>query len=341
MIAGLTVLDRLVQVVSIAIVVVAGVFVLALVPYVQGREQFTLSQPARTATPVARREAVSQPVGAALDDAGVEAAFEDAALPASEPAAVPASEPAAEPVSEPAAEPTAVPDTRALPIEAKAQSASSGALPTFAPTESAEPVEGLVLAPMSQFARDYELKALIYPDGGMRIPALIQHDYKTPVATLNGRNISVWTSGCGADVISMVVSGLAGRNDQTPYTLFRWAAERGLYKGSGLEHDALTQMASLYGVRGRWIEPDAEAILEALNAGCPVVAHMGKGVFTANGHYILLRGVAPDGTIYVNDPAELEHCYATYPLDQIIAESKSDDPFMICSAPETAVQSQG
>jgi hypothetical protein len=92
-------------------------------------------------------------------------------------------------------------------------------------------------------------------------------------------------------------------------------------------------MAALYGVRGRWIKPDKDAILQALNSGQPVIAHMGPGTFTANGHYIVLRGVAPDGTIYVNDPATLDHSKETYSLDLIIEESKSEDPFMILTGP--------
>jgi hypothetical protein len=210
-----------------------------------------------------------------------------------------------------------------------------GVLPaaSVSPEASEAPEQGLVLAPMSVFARDYKLRSLTYPEGGMRIPALIQHDYKTPVATLNGRKVSVWTSGCGANAVSMVVSYLTGEDDQTPYTLFRWAAENGLYWGSGLDHPALTKMAALYGVRGRWIKPDKDAILAALNSGQPVIAHMGPGTFTANGHYIVLRGVAPDGTIYVNDPATLDHSKETYSLDLILEESKSEDPFMILTGP--------
>ena len=251
-----------------------------------------------------------------------------------------------QPTPQPTAQPQTV-DARTLSAITStlegAQSAAVRVLPGVMPSVTPQPglsegeglPAGLTLSSLSPFTQDYALSACIYPSGGMPIPALIQHDYKTPVATMNGRDISVWTSGCGADAVSMVVSYLTGETRQTPYTLFRWAAEHGLYKGSGLEHEALTTLASLYGVSGQWIIPDKDAILQALNAGRPIIAHMGRGVFTANGHYIVLRGVAPDGTIYVNDPAVLENCYLTFPLDQIIAESKSDDPFMICSGPSS------
>jgi hypothetical protein len=309
--------------VSIAIVVVGGVFVVTLVPYLKGdvppraRVVQTVSpapteKPAPTPAPTpmptpsappltpAPSDELAQATPSAMAQSGVQALLTGASDKASD-----GSDPA---------------PTRAV------------VLALGAPDEEELP-EGLVLAPMSPFSMDYELTSIIYPEGGMRMPALIQHDYKTPVATIGDRDISVWTSGCGADAISMVVAYYTGNTKQTPYTLFRWAAEHGLCKGSGLEHEALTSLASLYGIRGRWIEPDAEAILAALNAGQPVIAHMGRGVFTNSGHYVVLRGVAPDGTIYVNDPAVLENCFLTFPLDQIIKESKSDDPFMICVGP--------
>ena len=349
--AGLTVLDRMVQVVSIAIVVVAGAIVVALVPYFQAAHQAggaTRAEVARVEVE-AVAEAEARPAAEAglaatveTKDAGPEAAqtLVVRSVATARPQATP--EPQA---AQPAAQARMTPDFfqtdhAGFVLTESAVLAEPGALPESStppalPEETAPP-QGLVLTPMSTFVKDYQLGTCIVPYGGMPIPALIQHDYKTPVATLNGREISVWTSGCGADAVSMVVAYLTGERGQTPYTLFRWAAERGLYRGYGLDHEALNQMAALYGVNGRWIAPDPDAILQALNAGRPVIAHMGRGAFTNNGHYIVLRGVAPDGSIYVNDPAKLEHAYLTYPLDQIIKESKTDDPFMICTGPGAA-----
>ncbi len=341
----------MVQVVSIAIVVVAGLVALALVPYVQAYRQV-----ASAGTRQVAQAAPEQESGARTIAAQTASRAQADAMPLDLKAQSAASERQdasargdVQPTPRPTPQPTPPPESEsARTLEAvrpsdgagSAAQVVTGVMPSISPPpvfpENLEPPAGLTLAPMSPFVADYALIQPVYPDGGMPIPALIQHDYKTPVATMNGRNISVWTSGCGADAVSMVVSYLTGETKQTPYTLFRWAAEHGFYKGSGLEHEALTQLASLYGVNSQWIEPDKDAILQALSSGRPVIAHMGRGFFTSNGHYIVLRGIAPDGTIYVNDPAKLENCYPTYPLDQIIEESKSDDPFMICAGPETS-----
>lgn len=335
---AVTVLDRMVQVVSIAIVVVAGVFVLALVPYLKGSAPQARAVPMR-ARPAATASQPTPPPAAGpreADSASLESEPPRETVTAIRPEPAQNAQPKAAQTAQP--KPSSIALAAAITTLEGVQSAirtEPGVLPTAsAPPESGEtPGKGLALAPMSVFARDYRLKSLYYPEGGMRIPTLIQHDYKTTVATLNGREVSVWTSGCGANAVSMVVSYLTGENEQTPYTLFRWAAENGLYWGSGLDHAALTKMAALYGVRGWWIKPDKDAILEALGSGRPVIAHMGRGTFTDNGHYIVLRGVAPDGTIYVNDPATLDHSRETYSLDLILAESKTDDPFMILAGP--------
>lgn len=111
----------------------------------------------------------------------------------------------------------------------------------------------------------------------------------------------------------MVVSYLTNASDQTPYTLFRWAAEPRAVQG----FRPGPRRADLAGLdvrrQRRWIEPNAGAILSALATDSPVIAHMGKGVFTANGHYIVLRGIAPNGEIYVNDPASPERSSQTFP----------------------------
>lgn len=293
------ILDRLVRLVSISIAVVAGTLFVLMVPYFSNIGRVARTRPVEAVQPAETEAPEKTPA------------------PEVKAPAPPVDEGAVKALGAEALSATPAP-IRVVPVEPD--------LP-----KDLKPPEGLKLAPESTERRDLALNGLVYPDGGMPIPALFQRDYKTPVANLKGRDISVWTSGCGATVVSMIVNYMTGATDQTPYTLFRWAVEKGLYRGSGLDHSALTWMAEMYGINSRWIEPDEGEIRAALSTGKPVVAHMGRGIFTNNGHYIVLRGIAPNGEIYVNDPASPEHCVQTFPLDKIIAESKSDDPFMICS----------
>lgn len=166
---------------------------------------------------------------------------------------------------------------------------------------------------------------------GMPVAAVYQYDYPEAVCCLGGEDKSVATSGCGAACLSMAIRYLTGDEVQTPETLFRAAYDRGDYFGDGLSHAALDRLGEDYGVEGEWIGRDAAAIRRALETGRPVIAHMGPGTFTQQGHYILLRGLDEDGKVVLNDPNSEKHTYHTYDLSLFLEEAKGDTPFKICS----------
>lgn len=165
----------------------------------------------------------------------------------------------------------------------------------------------------------------------MKIPKLYQFDYRKTVCTIDGERKSVSTSGCGATSMSMVIRYLTGDTSQNPYTLFKWAYQNDYYSGDGLSHSAVSAMGKLYGVIGSWVGKDGERIVKALSDGHPVIAHMGKGIFTKQGHYIVLRGVTESGKILVNDPNSKDRSRRAYPLSTILKQGKTSTPFMICS----------
>ena len=168
------------------------------------------------------------------------------------------------------------------------------------------------------------------PEGGMPIPLYLQGDYPQTVCYFEGVPKSVKSSGCGATSVSMVIAYLTGNTNQTPYTLFKWAYEHGYYTGGGLSHGCLTKLASLYGVEGTWIENDAEKIKAALRTGHPVIAHMGPGIFTDGGHYIVLRGITDDGYVLVNDPGNRNRNRYAYKLSSVITQTKTSSSFCVC-----------
>ncbi len=168
------------------------------------------------------------------------------------------------------------------------------------------------------------------PEGGMPIPLYLQGDYTQTVCYIDGEAKSVKTSGCGAASMSMVISYLTGNTSQNPYTLFKWAYDNGYYDGNGLSHTCLTKLAQLYGVEGTWIANDEEQIAEALRAGYPVIAHMGPGIFTTGGHYIVLRGITEDGHVLVNDPGNRNRNKYAYPMSTVVRQARTSKSFMIC-----------
>ena len=111
----------------------------------------------------------------------------------------------------------------------------------------------------------------------------------------------------------MVLAYLTGNTEQNPYLLFCAAVDAGRYHGNGLSHDTLIWLAEQYGATGRWTGSES-AVLDALESGRPVIAHMGEGAFTEKGHYIVLRGRTEDGKILVNDPASPERSRMAFPM---------------------------
>jgi hypothetical protein len=168
------------------------------------------------------------------------------------------------------------------------------------------------------------------PEGGMPIPLYLQGDYRQTVCYIDGEAKSVATSGCGATSMSMVIAYLTRNTNQTPYTLFKWAYDHGYYDGDGLGHSCLSKLAGLYGVKGTWIKNDASQITEALQEGYPVIAHMGPGIFTSSGHYIVLRGITTDGHVLVNDPGSRKRNRYAYKLSTVVAQARTENSFMIC-----------
>lgn len=281
--------------------------------------------------------------------------------PTNEPTEFPTEQPTIEPTPEPIESP--VPEESPLPSEspipeetphpsdsplpAESPVPEESPLPSEAPAESPEPTETPpaedqnpddmpedVPPEIEEAERDRSVDwrgAVESDEPGLPIPLLFQSDYPEIVLYYNGIPKSVATSGCGAASVSMVIAYLTGNTDQNPYTLFRAAVDDGRYHGNGLSHGTLQWLAGQYGVYGKWVEGSESAIVNALNAGNPVIAHMGEGAFTEKGHYIVLRGLTEDGKVLVNDPASRERSHMAFPISSILAQARVSDGFMVCT----------
>ena len=210
-----------------------------------------------------------------------------------------------------------LPETTPAPEEEEDQS------PEDVPTEGE-----LIIAPRVDEALWRGVKPS--DERGMAIPMLFQGDYAHVVCTIGGIPRSVATSGCGATSLSMVIAYLTGNTEQNPYTLFCDSVDAGRYHGSGWSHETLSRFAADYGVHSRWISNDADAILSALREGKPVIAHMGPGIFTSRGHYLVLRGLTEDGLVLMNDPNSRSNCAKAFPIDTLLKQAKNSESFMVC-----------
>ncbi|HTK04797.1 MAG TPA: C39 family peptidase [Candidatus Eisenbacteria bacterium] len=147
----------------------------------------------------------------------------------------------------------------------------------------------------------------------------------------NGTRYTLCTSGCGVASATMVIGSLTGRPlDQLGPELARLSSENGCRPCnsdcsdcSGTSENCLISPSVIgrYGLRGQAIS-GRERILQELRDGHPVVALYQRSVFTGGGHYIVLAGVNPDGTIRVLDPGKNASPY-NYNCDQVHRSSPS------------------
>lgn len=134
------------------------------------------------------------------------------------------------------------------------------------------------------------------PAGGMEIPLYDQKDYSG--VPFGGGSIA--TSGCAPTSFAMVASYLLGR-EVTPVDAI-WCGNQFYVPGAGTGWDYFPAAAAHFGIRLVGTTTDPNEVLLALSSGKPVISSQTSGLFTANGHFIVLRGVTDSGRVLVNDP---------------------------------------
>ena len=123
-----------------------------------------------------------------------------------------------------------------------------------------------------------------------------------PYGNCGGATIS--EAGCGPSSLAMIITAMTGKKI-TPDEIAKKAAARG-YRvcGSGSSH-AITEIAKDYGLKVKdYGRPSVEEINEALKKGVMFqVAGFGPSPFSANGHFIAIRGITDDGKWLIFDSA--------------------------------------
>lgn len=144
--------------------------------------------------------------------------------------------------------------------------------------------------------------------------------------------------GCGPTAMAMVVTSMTD-TETDPALMSQWAAENGYWaKGSGSYHSIVTGTAEAYGLKAEALEDKTpESVREALLGGNMLVALMGPGHFTNGGHFIVLRGVTPEGEILVADPNSDERSLSPWDpqiiLDELSYSNDSGAPLWVISQP--------
>ena len=153
------------------------------------------------------------------------------------------------------------------------------------------------------------------------IPLFLQWDERWGYDKYGSNFIAI--DGCGPTSLAMVAVGLTGNTNINPRVVSDFAYNSGYYvEGVGSKWSLMTDGASNFGLKGKEIPLSKEVIISTLKKGEPIIATMGPGTFTNQGHYIVLTGVDKDGNIIVNDPDSKEKSNKTWDIDIFMKETK-------------------
>jgi len=142
-------------------------------------------------------------------------------------------------------------------------------------------------------------------------------------STIYGTDNTIGVFGCGPTTLAMVLSTFTD-NDFTPDMAAKWAYENGHFcHNSGSYHSIIQDGAENFGLTSKsLVTPTKETIFNEISNGNLVVVLMNKGIFTSQGHFIILRGVTPDGKVLIADSQNLENSQQPWDLKTILDEAK-------------------
>ena len=129
--------------------------------------------------------------------------------------------------------------------------------------------------------------------------------------------------GCGPTTVACLVSSFIDPS-MTPDKIADWAYKKGYWAPQeGSYHTIMSSGLSSFGFEVTGISaPSKEKILSSLKSGHIIVALMGEGHFTEEGHFILLLDVTDDGKLLIADVNNYENTKKTWSIKTILKELK-------------------
>jgi len=188
--------------------------------------------------------------------------------------------------------------------------------------------EEFVLNYPMEYGKTYPADMTQYIGTG-EVPLLIQWDKRWGYK-IYGSNAAGLTA-CGPTCLSMVALHLLGNPEMSPAYMMDFATQNGYYVyGSGSSWTLFSRGAQKLGLTATELPLVKAWIMDHLKAGEPIVCAMGPGVFTENGHYIVMVG-CEDGLIRVNDPNSYVNSQKLWRYEDI--EQQIENLWVITKAP--------
>lgn len=160
---------------------------------------------------------------------------------------------------------------------------------------------------MADFVAGY-LKKDEYHAGGLTAsekeqehPLFLQWDPRWGYESY-GTESNIGLAGCGPTCLSMVLFYLTGDETLTPDKIAKYSMDNGYYmQGTGTAWALLEDVPKRYNIKVSSLSKSADNMKAVLDNNSIIICSMGKGDFTAFGHFIVIYGYDKDG-FKVNDP---------------------------------------
>lgn len=140
---------------------------------------------------------------------------------------------------------------------------------------------------------------------------------------LYGGSDPMRSHGCGPTAAAMVISSFSPAS-LTPPEAAAWAKSNGFYaRGQGSYHSLITGSLTAYGLNVQSVtERSQEHVSDLLKEGSILIALMGKGSLTQNGHFIIITQILENGNVRIADPNSYANSTKEWKLSQLLSELK-------------------
>lgn len=153
------------------------------------------------------------------------------------------------------------------------------------------------------------------------VPLLMQWDPRWGYETYGSDYLAV--TGCGPTCLAMAGLYLTGDENMRPDQIAAFAQRNGYYaNGYGSSWTLISEGGPQLGLSVTELPLVKKKIIDALEAGMPVILAMGPGDFTTAGHYIVLTGVE-DGLFRVNDPNSYANSAVLWSYEQLESQIRN------------------
>ena len=123
--------------------------------------------------------------------------------------------------------------------------------------------------------------------------------------------------GCGPTAVAMIINSFSS-TPTTPVSAAEWAADNGCYAPQGGSyHNLIQDSLSAHGIHVESVQHRTVG-----NAAGLLIALMGKGALTDNGHFILITEYLNNGNVRIADPNSYENSTKEWKLVQLMSELK-------------------